>query len=141
MIILSILALLHRQHLLCAKMYESTVLMDDALWLALTQYGLQVFDFISDINLTIEMLSSDKFKTNALIKFCGFASVIFILLPYCTNLFFAARIKTFLEGNAFAKSYFQHNAPIFVLLVCLCGGAHPSLCVVSSAIFGLWPLV
>eukprot|EP01084_Bolivina_argentea_P219476 372232_1 len=114
---------------------------DNADWLIAILFGLQVFDFFSDINLSIEMISkwsgSELESTNALLYISSIGCITFIIMPWITNLIIATNIKKFVSGNNAAASYFEHNAPLFVMLVVFTGASYPSLALLSSRLFGL----
>merc|ERR1719283_777346 len=68
------------------------------------------------------------------------ASSFFVILPYCSNLFVASRIRSHggvIRRNEAANTWFEHRAKIFTLLVVVTGGCHPALEMVSSNVFGL----
>eukprot|EP01084_Bolivina_argentea_P022105 41080_1 len=112
-------------------------IVDDGKWVALLIFGLQVYDFYSDVNLSIEITSRDDFLEDWLILISGIGSIFFVLVPYIANLLIAARIKEIIKHNAAAKGWFQYNTPVFTVLVVLSGGVYAALSLVSSRIFGL----
>ena len=67
----------------------------------------------------------------------GIGSAAFTLIPYIANLVVAARIKEIIKDNLAAKSWFQHKANLFTLLVVFTGGSYSALALVSSNVFGL----
>ena len=67
----------------------------------------------------------------------GIGSAAFTLIPYVANLIVAARIKEIIKDNLAAKSWFQHKANLFTLLVVFTGGSYSALALVSSNVFGL----
>eukprot|EP01083_Nonionella_stella_P173965 601763_1 len=110
---------------------------DDGRWGALMIFALQFWDFVSDVNLAIEILSNNLLTTHMLVLISGVGSVTFVLVPYLANLIIAVRIKNLVKRNEAAKAWFQQNTAVFTILVVLSGGCYPALAVVSSNIFGL----
>ena len=110
---------------------------DNAAWSSLIIYGIQCWDFYSDVALSVEILGRDDLFEKKFILIAGFGSAIFIVMPYITNLVIASRIKKIIKNNPAAKGWFQYYTPIFTVLVVLCGGCHAALTVVASNIFGL----
>eukprot|EP01084_Bolivina_argentea_P060804 111100_1 len=110
---------------------------DNASWTTLMIFGLQLWDFYSDIILSLEIMRRDDLVKNVYITIAGFGSTFFTFVPYMANLIIAIRVKRFIKNNIAAKAYFQQNTSLFVLLVVFSGGCHVSLSLVSSAVFGL----
>ena len=150
MAFISILAFLYNKRFLCTLPGFNPV--DDAQWTALLIFGIQAWDFVSDINLSFEIWgdlngntvpdTDDEAYTgfkdaNILILIAAVGSTASIVLPYVVNLAIAANIKRLIRKNNAAKAYFQYYSAIYVLFVVLSGGAYPALAVVSSNIFGL----
>eukprot|EP01084_Bolivina_argentea_P074739 135556_1 len=149
MTLISILAFLYNRQFFPTLPGFSPV--DDAQWAALLIFGVQAWDFVSDVNLAIEIWGDlngngipDKeeedvtFKdANLLVLISAIGSSVSIILPYIVNLAIAANIKRLIRKNNAAKAYFQYYAAVYVLFVVLSGGAYPALAVVSSNIFGL----
>ena len=135
MFILSFMAWLHNQESLCFVFPGSTPV-DNAAWMACAVFSVQVWDFVSDINLSIEILTTGELS-NPLILLAGLGSLLFILIPYIANLIIAGRIRHFIRKNDAAKAWFNDYSSLFVLFVVSSGGCHPALSLVSSNIFGL----
>ena len=135
MFTLSIMAWLHNQDQLCFTFPGSSPV-DNAAWMACAVYSVQLWDFLSDINLSIEIFNTADL-TNPMIFIAGLGSLVFIVIPYVANLIVAGRIKNLIKDNDAAKAWFTNYSSLFVLLVCFSGGCHPSLALVSSHIFGL----
>ena len=130
------MAFMHNANTLPFKI-PGSLPVDNAAWFSFGTFSLQVWDFISDINLSIEIFRDGNFLSNGLIAISGLGCVIFILIPYITNLIIAGRIKKRIKYNDVAKAWFTDYSFIFVLLVCFSGGSYPSLALVSSNAFGL----
>eukprot|EP01084_Bolivina_argentea_P018698 34793_1 len=109
---------------------------DDARWLSVIIFALQFWDFGSDVNLCVEIWTRNDLG-NILLLISAVGSTLFVLIPYIANLIMAANIKNIIRNNEAAKAYFQHNTPLFCLLVVLTGGTYPALSLVSSNVFGL----
>eukprot|EP01083_Nonionella_stella_P183017 660193_1 len=135
---LSLCAFAHNKQKCC--FFKKTA-MDSAIWIVFVVYGLQMIDFASDVNLTMEILFSDRFalvRVDDTVTICGLLSIVFIVLPYSVNLFFAIRIKRKIpKENKMAISYFNSRSLLFVFLMIFCGGCFPALSMVSSGVFGL----
>ena len=110
---------------------------DNASWTALIIFGLQCWDFYSDIILSIEILNNEQLFDELFMFIAGFGSLTFTVIPYITNLIIASRIKNVIKHNPAAKGWFNYFTPVFVGLVVVCGGCHTALTVVASNIFGL----
>ena len=114
---------------------------DNANWTAVIIYGLQIFDFISDINLALEMVIAFDgrfFDTDRMLLFIsGWGSIMFITLPYVLNVYMTCTMKHFVSTNAAAVHYFEQRSSAFVMSVIVSGSVYPSLLLVSSRIFGL----
>ena len=152
MTFISILAFLYNKKLFCTLPGFSPV--DSAQWTSWIIFGIQGWDFISDINLAIEISGdlngngipdgSDKEEdydglkdANILMLIAAVGSSLSIIIPYIVNLGIAANIKRLIRRNNAAKAYFQNYAAVYVIFVVLSGGAYPALAIVSSNIFGL----
>eukprot|EP01083_Nonionella_stella_P145094 453992_1 len=136
---MSVCALAHNKQKFCLCKQNA---MDDAIWIVFLVYGLQIIDFASDINLSMEMMFNPQFTMAMdrlrIVTICGLSSIVFIVLPYSVNLFFAIRIRRKLpKKNKMAISYFTSRSLFFVSLMILCGGCFPALTMVSSGVFGL----
>ena len=136
MFLLSFMAWLHNQGRLCCIFPASTPV-DNAAWMACAVFSVQVWDFVSDVNLSIEILTIHQLD-NPLILLAGMGSLTFTILPYLGNLVIAGRIKRIIRNNDAARAWFTDYSTLFVLLVVCSGGAHPALALVSSNVFGLW---
>eukprot|EP01083_Nonionella_stella_P087767 244300_1 len=116
---------------------------DNAQWLAPILYSLQVYDLVTDINLSRTiwmnpmMYSNGNVWTNP-IFWCGIGSVVFLVVPYSLNLLYGIRIKkqTIIKNNEHADTYFVDSA-LFIGLIVMSGGMYPSLLICSSRLFNL----
>merc|ERR1712233_275617 len=108
---------------------------DNAEWPVPLIFGLQIFDFISDLNLTIELSLKYVMKPNIILFICAIGCGSFFLLPFVSNLCIAARIRSSVSNNNAATAYFEQNSAIFVSLVIISGSVYPSLQMVSSRLF------
>eukprot|EP01084_Bolivina_argentea_P157825 275013_1 len=139
MFMISICALLHNKNKLYFLKIPGSNIVDDAQWVTVGLYAIQCWDLLSDINLSIEIMEHPLFTLNKLdlVTLCGFASVFFTVFPYISNLYLASKVKRLIKDNDRAKSWFEQYLTMYVVLVCLSGGAYTALTVVSSNIFGL----
>ena len=116
---------------------------DDGKWLSVIEYGLQVFDFVTDINLVYEMLNyvSNNYGTTGdqgkYILIAALGALTFTVLPYLINMYTALSIHRLVKHNIVAKLYFEHNATLFVILSVCSGGVYSTLKLLSCHIFGL----
>eukprot|EP01084_Bolivina_argentea_P193882 332613_1 len=116
---------------------------DNAEWLAIFFYGLQVVDFITDINLCTEMLTHVQIteahdNNRYMLLYISFIGcVASIIIPFIVNICIAAKIKKTVAGNRAANTYFEQKSLILVTLVVFSGSTYSSLAVVSSRVFGL----
>eukprot|EP01083_Nonionella_stella_P075068 203852_1 len=114
---------------------------DDSAWTALISAGLHIFDFVSDINLTTEMVShfgnDDGMGSKQLLYTAGFGSILFLILPYLVNIVITLNIERFVSGNISASMHFKQHRGVFVLLVLCTGSAYCALTLFSSRLFGL----
>eukprot|EP01083_Nonionella_stella_P184554 670452_1 len=130
MTLLSILAFINNERA------ESKI--DDCTWSVFFVVGLHYFDFVSDLNLGVEMMR--KFGTdqaNMLLYIAGLGSIAFVIVPYIINLAMASKIKTIVSGNDAAVIYFERNVVLFITLVVFSGSVYPVLALLSSRVFGL----
>ena len=69
--------------------------MDNAAFLVPFLISLNIYDFISDINLSITIFSHTDLEYDAsnMILLLAIGSVFFIVLPYFSNLWYAMRIN------------------------------------------------
>ena len=103
--------------------------------------ALGIYDFISDINLSIQIFYHQDLIINItnIIFLLGILSVVFIILPFISNLWYAMRInkqKT-IRHNPSARAWFAKHLAQFILLCVLCAGTYPILGLISSRLFGL----
>eukprot|EP01084_Bolivina_argentea_P299446 516168_1 len=109
--------------------------------MSLIMYAFQVCDFISDLNLSIEIFTqfsnnSTTFKNAYGLYIAGYGSILFVFLPYIVNVLLICRIKKYVSNNKAAIVYFEQKSSLFVILVLCSGGAYASLNLVSSNLFG-----
>merc|ERR1719481_2282995 len=71
---------------------------DNGRWTAVWVVALQIWDFGSDILLTVEVWRRDDVWRRPLMRGVAVASSFFVVLPYCANLFAAARVKSLSHG-------------------------------------------
>eukprot|EP01084_Bolivina_argentea_P107535 192270_1 len=136
--VISILAYLWNTEC-CGRGYPKIAgfhIVDDSQYFVVLIFALQCWDFTSDLYLSIEICTQNDLE-NHLILISGIGCILFILIPYSVNLFYASRIKSILSQNAAAKSYFDSNSCLFTSLVVMSGGCYSAMSLVSSNIFGL----
>eukprot|EP01083_Nonionella_stella_P204809 746343_1 len=117
---------------------------DNAKWFVPLLFALQIYDMISDINLSYEILTNPLAVSNGsasqnVMFWCGIFSALFTVFPYFSNLFYAVNIKkqTVIKSNPRADAFFVDKIGFFIFLVVVSGGCYPSLLVVTSRIFNL----
>ena len=103
--------------------------------------ALGIYDFISDINLCIQIFNNDKLeiKVTNIIFMLAILSVVFVILPFISNLWYAMRInrqKQIRECPS-ARAWFGKHLAQFILLCVVCAGTYPVLGLTSSRLFGL----
>eukprot|EP01083_Nonionella_stella_P222284 793368_1 len=100
---------------------------------------LNLYDFLSDINLSVTIMASASADINEVQFWLGLASILFIVIPFASNLFYAMRIQNemTIKLNPSARSYFSQHLPPFIILCVFCAGTYPVLGLTSSRIFGL----
>ena len=97
-------------------------------------------DFYSDISLSLEVWRRSDVWRRPLMFGVALSSSFFVALPYCANLFVAARIRSLngvVRRNEAANTWFPHYSKVFTAFVVVTGGCHPALELVSSNVFGL----
>ena len=109
---------------------------DDGRWLSVVGFSLQVWDFFSDLALSAEIWRNERVWQHLPLLFSGIGSSLFVVLPYFSNLLYAARIKSRIQSNEKAKSWFESNSTVFVVFVVVTGGCYPALALISSNVFG-----
>ena len=108
-----------------------------ALWI----YGVQLWDFFSDIFFAyaVIQLTIDENQENLVIFALAVLSPIFIIIPYTANVQAAITLYSKISINNIAQLYFESNFLFFCCLVVLSGGVFPSLQLVNAKLFG-WGL-
>lgn len=96
-----------------------------------------IFDFISDLNLTIELALKVIANPDLVLLICAIGCGTFFLLPLIANLTITTRIKSYVPDNKTAIAYFEQNSALFVSLCIISGSAYPALQLVSSRLFNL----
>ena len=89
--IISVFAFLFNMGLFCKLPGFHYV--DDAKWSAIMIFGLQFWDFYSDINLSLEIITRDDIFNDIFILISGWGSVCFVVVPYIANLIIASKSK------------------------------------------------
>ena len=94
-----------------AKIYETGAIprlipkVDNSLWTAWLAFGLQFWDFASDISLSIELWSHDDLWNDTMILVAAIGNVAFMVIPYLSNLRIAVMIKGFISKNGTAATW------------------------------------
>merc|ERR1712228_812758 len=117
------------------KREDSTI--DNCAWLTAIIFGLQMFDFFSDINLGFELVFEVMKDPNPLLVISTIGVVMFVILPYAVNLFIATKIKAFVSLNIAAATYFESNSALFISLCIFSGSVYSTLQLMSSRLFDL----
>eukprot|EP01084_Bolivina_argentea_P219018 371543_1 len=71
---------------------KETAMIDNSKWLSPFIYSLQVYDILSDVNLSYEIFTNPLAYPFNLIFLCGIASFIFTIIPYSTNIIYGIMI-------------------------------------------------
>ena len=131
-VIVSFAAFVHNKH--------QNKKVDNAAYVVPLLVALNIYDFISDINLSIEIFNkAGKFEISDIKSLLGVLSVIFIVVPYASNLAYAMRInkqKTIRDCPS-ARAWFGKHLAQFILLCIVSAGTYPILRLTSSRLFGL----
>eukprot|EP01084_Bolivina_argentea_P056799 103889_1 len=112
MFIISLIALRHGNHA----------------WFPVMSYALQLFTFIANINIMLEIVHHDGFENNLTIKICGILCIVFLTLSYVGNLCFTASKLSSVDNC---------HAAVLLVLVTICSSYYPTLQIASSNIFGI----
>eukprot|EP01084_Bolivina_argentea_P021641 40206_1 len=113
---------------------------DNANWTAIILYAFQIYNIVTDINLSIEILNSEVETTKEYVfLLCGIISIVFIILSYCLNLKYAIQIpNTYVVcTNCSARTWFEQYQLFFLVLVVFSGDCYYSVNLISSNIFGI----
>eukprot|EP01083_Nonionella_stella_P185690 677691_1 len=118
---------------------KKDAVVDNAKWIAPTVLALQIYDFISDINLSYDILTNPLASSKSVILYCGILSVVCTLIPFLSNLYYGVTIQSqeVIKNNKRAETYFTDKMALFITLIVCSAGCYPALILVSSRIFGL----
>ena len=80
--------------------------------------GIQIWDLVSDLNLSFEILGyyNPKIDDSVVFFYLGIASLVCVGIPYIANLAFAANIRRYVGSNNAASSWFNQYSKIFAVL-------------------------
>jgi len=136
MFILSILAFVAQKG--AFKKCRSAIA-DKTQWFSILILGIQVWDLVSDLYLSFEILDVYNESGQNIFRYLFFASIFFSVIPYLLNLAIAANIRKYdvVQKNIAATSWMNQRSALFVILTVITGGSHPALAVLSSNVFGL----
>eukprot|EP01084_Bolivina_argentea_P290492 498995_1 len=115
---------------------------DDGDWKILILLAIHIGDFVSDILVSTEILSqfdqTNNFEQNLLwLHIAGIGSVLFIIIPYCINVYILWTFDTFIYNNKSAIIHFQQYRVIFIMVMLLTGSAYISVLLLSSKVFAI----
>eukprot|EP01083_Nonionella_stella_P078463 214754_1 len=118
---------------------KKDAIVDNAKWIAPLIWTLQIYDFISDINLSYDILTHPLASSKSIILYCGILSVLCTLIPFLSNLYYGVTIQSqeVIKNNKRAETYFTDKMALFITLIVCSAGCYPALVLVSSRIFGL----
>eukprot|EP01083_Nonionella_stella_P032694 89465_1 len=119
---------------------RSASFIDDCKWTVLFIVGLQIVDFVSDVNLCLEIVfqfTAVFDYDHALLYIAGYGSVIFVVLPYVLNISMSLKVKQYVSKNSAASIYVEQRAAFVTTLVVLTGSMYAVLNLTSSRLFGL----
>ena len=111
-------------------------LVDNGRWSAVLMFGLQFYDWWSDLNLCRFIWYRADVFSSRLVLISAMGSSFFVAMPFVVNLFIAANIKQLIRGNPAAVTWFESRATLFCVLVVFTGGCYPALSLLSSNVFG-----
>eukprot|EP01084_Bolivina_argentea_P074257 134732_1 len=108
------------------------VSVDNSNWMSPMIYGLQLYDIVSDINLTTEIFDAiigdtaddgndindvagklDTFKEWCML-ISGILSLCFLIIPYGLNVAYAAKIPKLVKHNPSARTWFEQYQNLFI---------------------------
>jgi len=121
-------------------------IVDDGDAKAILLFAVHLLDFWSDINLTITIwlsygthLSFEHLdQQQLLICIAGIGSIVFLVIPYLMNLYYASKMKEYIDNrNEIAQQWFERYSKVFNALVLLSGGSYVSMLLCSSNVFGI----
>ena len=112
---------------------------DETQYFSILVLGIQVWDLVSDLYLSFEILDVYNEKKQRIFAYIFVASMFFSVFPYITNLVIAANIRRYddVQKNIAATSWMNQRSALFVILTVVTGGSHAALAVLSSNVFGL----
>eukprot|EP01084_Bolivina_argentea_P301774 520717_1 len=101
--------------------------------------ALNIYDFISDVNLSVQILQNANPTVKDIVFLLGLASIAFIIIPFGSNLYYAMRInhQKVIRQNSSARVWFSKHLAPFILLCVASAGTYPVLSLSSSRLFGL----
>eukprot|EP01084_Bolivina_argentea_P182145 314516_1 len=119
---------------------ESSKVDNAAFWMPIL-VALNMYDFLSDINLSINMFTKaaeTQISLNNVIFYLAVASVVFIVVPFGSNLWYAMTIthEDIIQNNPSARAWFGQHMTHFICICVACAGTYPALALTSSRIFG-----
>eukprot|EP01083_Nonionella_stella_P019334 53772_1 len=103
--------------------------------------SLNIYDFISDINLSISIFKNEriKYSVDNIVLWLGVLSVVFIVFPFSSNILYAMRItsQSAIKQSPSARAWLTKHLAMFIVLCIACAGTYPVLLLCSSRIFAL----
>eukprot|EP01083_Nonionella_stella_P109777 320471_1 len=103
--------------------------------------ALGICDFITDINLSVQMFKhkSTQMSIYNITFLLAVMSVVFIVLPFGSNIYYAMTItnQPAIQSNKHTETWFTTHLSPFILLCLVCGGTYPVILLSSSCLFGL----
>eukprot|EP01084_Bolivina_argentea_P159480 277748_1 len=123
----------------CTRMYklQFCVPVDSVNWFSLILLGFAVYDVVTNINLSIEMLSNHDINA-VVITICGVIVTCFIVFRVILNIHYAIKMQQIISYNIYTKNWFEEYKNWFMCFVILTGGnTYPMLTLVSSNLFGI----
>jgi len=120
---------------------KSGTKVDNANFMAPMIVCLNIYDFVSDINLSIDIFLNELtiFSFGNIFFNLGLLSIMSVIIPFCGNIYYAVMISSqkTVKQSPSARAWFSSHLNVFILLCVVTGGTYPSLAFVSSRIFGL----
>ena len=124
----------------CLTLFPRPV--DDSRAFALITYGVQVYDFVSDVNFAIFLYHvydiNVNYKDRQSLRNYYYAGVVFVFVPWMANVswLFYMRFRKW-KSNNIVNGWLRKNTFWLIFLTVVSAGANAALDVVNSRIFGL----
>ena len=129
--VVTIFAWIHSKSGVCCKGKCACLgFSDNAKYIAVFIFGLQIWDFMSDLSFAYNLPDKQK---NPLF----FWSILFIVIPWTINIIFLLAFRYKWANNREVAGWLREHTYKLVAMTMFCGGAQPSIELCNSRIFGI----